>query len=136
MIPFLLVMALAADVPFATVVRGSASGLETARQVTVRTAAEWRELWKTHAPTQQVPAIDFSTKMVVGVFLGTRPTAGIEVEIVAVRTENDALVVEYVERRPDKGMMTAQILTEPFHLVSLPKHDGPVRFVQRTGPGR
>ena len=32
--------------------------------------------------------------------------------------------------------MTAQILTEPFHLVSLPKHDGPVRFTEITGPGR
>ena len=58
------------------------------------------------------------------------------VEIVAVRTENDTLVVDYVERRPGRGMMTAQILTEPFHLVSLPKHDGPVRFVPITGPGR
>jgi hypothetical protein len=136
MIPILVALALAADVSFTTVARGSASGQQTERQVTVRTAAEWGELWKSHAPGQKAPAIDFSTKMVVGVFLGTQPTAGISVEIVALRTEKDALVVDYVERRPDRGMMAAQILTEPFHLVSLPEHDGPVRFVLVASPGR
>jgi hypothetical protein len=136
MIPILVMLALAADAPFTTVARGSASSQQTPRQVTVRTAAEWGDLWKSHAPAQKVPAIDFSTRMVVGVFLGTQPTAGIEVEIVAVRTDTDTLVVEYVERRPGRDMMAAQILTEPFHLVSVPTHEGPVRFVRVTSPGR
>ena len=136
MIPILVMLALAGEASFTTVARGTASGQESARQVTVRTEAEWRALWKAHAPAQKLPAVDFSTNMVVGLFLGTQPSAGIEVEITAVRPEPDALVVEYVERRPGQGMMAAQILTEPFHLVSVPKREGPVRFVRAGGPAR
>ncbi len=136
MIPIVIALALAADVSFTTVARGSASGQQTPRQVTVRTAGEWRELWKIHAPDREAPAIDFSKRMVVGVFLGSRPTAGFDVEIVAVRTGNDALVVEYAERRPDRDTMAAQILVEPFHLVSVPKYDGLVRFVPASKLGR
>lgn len=131
-----LALALAVNMPMTTVARGSASGQQTARQVVVRTAAEWEALWKTHAPGQRPPAVDFSGRMVLGVFLGSQPSAGIDVEIVEVRPEGEGVVVEYVRRAPSPGMMAAQILTEPFHLVSVPKLEGPVRFVQRAGPGR
>jgi hypothetical protein len=70
---------------------------------------------------------------VVGVFLGTRPTAGFQVEITGVREQDGALVVEYVERRPPSDAMVAQVLTAPFHLVTVPRHEGPVRF---THPDR
>ena len=100
-----------------------------AKQVTVRTAAEWSALWKDHAPTAKMPAVDFSKDMVVGIFLGSKPSAGHDVEIVGVRTEEKDLIVEYVQKQPGRGTLAAQILTEPFHLVSVPKHAGTVRFV-------
>ena len=58
--------------------------------------------------------------MVVGVFLGGRPTAGYGVEIVGVREEHGALVVEYGETRPPAARITAQVLTAPYHLVRFP----------------
>ena len=86
-------------------------------------------------PPDKLPAVDFATKMVVGVFLGTKPTAGYGVEIVGVKTDGDALVVEYTERPPGRGTMAAQILTQPFHMVSVPRHEGTVRFVAVTSIG-
>jgi len=106
------------------------SSQETARQVVARTPAEWRGVWKDHSPADRPPVVDFATHMVVGVFLGTQTTAGYSVEIVGVKLEGDALVVEYATREPGRGSMTAQILTQPFHLVSVPKREGQVRFVQ------
>ncbi len=114
---------------FTTVAKGDASGQQTARQVTIRTADEWRALWKEHAPTQKMPAVDFSRDMVVGIFLGTKPSAGHEVEIVGVRTQENEVIVEYVQKQPGRGTMAAQILTEPYHLVSVPRHAGTVKFV-------
>lgn len=114
---------------FTNIAKGDASGQQTAKQVTVRTAAEWTALWKDHAPTDKMPAVDFTKNMVVGIFLGTKPSAGHEVEIVGVRDEQKDLVVEYVQKQPGRGTMAAQILTEPFHLVSVPKHEGTVRFL-------
>ena len=77
-----------------------------------------------------MPAIDFNTQMVVGVFLGSKPSAGYDVEVVGVRSEGDALVVEYVQKQPGRGTMAAQILTEPYHFVAVAKHPGPIRFLQ------
>ena len=118
---------------FTNLAKGDASGQQLAKQVTVRTAAEWKALWKDHAPTEKMPAVDFARDMVVGIFLGTKPSAGHEVEIVGVRSEGKDLVVEYVQKQPAPGTMAAQILTEPFHLVAVPKHAGTVRFIHVPG---
>ena len=58
------------------------SGQQSAKQVTVRTDAEWNALWKDHAPTARMPAVDFTSDMVVGIFLGSKPSSGHGVEIV------------------------------------------------------
>ena len=116
---------------FTTIAKGDASGQQLAKQVTVRSAAEWKTLWKEHAPTEKLPDVDFTKNMVVGIFLGSKPSAGHSVEIVNVRTQENALIVEYVQTQPAKGTIAAQILTEPFHLVTVPAHAGTVRFVQQ-----
>jgi hypothetical protein len=122
--------AMNAQSTFTSIARGDASGQQTARQVTIRTAAEWKALWNDHAPTEKMPQVDFAKTMVVGIFLGSKPSAGHDVEIVGVRMQDTELLVEYVQRQPGRGTMVAQILTEPFHLVSVPAQAGPVRFVQ------
>jgi hypothetical protein len=114
---------------FTSVAKGNMSGQQTATQVTVRTAAEWQALWKGHAPTAKMPNVDFAKEMVVGIFLGSKPSDGHDVEIVGVRTQEKDLVVEYVQKQPARGTMAAQILTEPYHLVAVPKHAGTVRFI-------
>ncbi len=124
---------MSAQVPalaFTNIAKGDASGQQIGRQVTVRTAAEWKALWKEHAPADTMPEIDFTRDMVVGVFLGSKPSAGHAVEIVGVRTQDKDLIVEYVQKQPARGTMAAQILTEPYHLVSVAKHAGTVRFLQ------
>jgi hypothetical protein len=112
-----------------TIAKGEVSGQQVARQVTVRTAAEWKALWNEHAPAEKMPAVDFAKNMVVGIFLGSKPSAGHEVEITGVRTQGTDVIVEYVQRQPGRGTMAAQILTEPFHLVSVPNQPGAVRFI-------
>jgi hypothetical protein len=133
MAPYILCISMAsAQAPqpaFTNVAKGDASGQQIARQVTARTPAEWAAVWKAHSTTEKPPQIDFTKSMVVGVFLGSKPSAGYEVEIVGVRTQNKELVVEYVQRQPGRGTMVVQILTEPYHLVSVPQHEGTVRFV-------
>ena len=114
---------------FTNVAKGDVSGLQETKQVTIRTAAEWAALWKDHSPNGKMPVVDFAKQMVVGIFLGTKPSTGHEVEIVGVRTEGKDLIVEYVQKQPGRGTMAAQILTEPFHLVSVAQHAGTVRFI-------
>ncbi|HEX3703665.1 MAG TPA: protease complex subunit PrcB family protein [Vicinamibacterales bacterium] len=115
-----------------TIDKGAESAVDAPRQVTVRTLAEWQTLWRLHAPGRPVPDVDFERNMVVGVFLGTRPTAGFAVEIVGTRQDHGSLVVQYRETRPGRDMMTAQIVTAPYHLATIPRFDGDVRFENLT----
>src|SRR5256885_9564178 len=111
----------------ATIDRGDMSAIETPREAVVRTEAEWTALWKLHAPERPAPAVDFTNNLVAGVFLGTRPTAGFSVEIVGARDEGGTLVVRYVETRPGRDAITAQVLTAPFDIVVLPAPPRAVR---------
>jgi hypothetical protein len=108
------------------------SNIEEARTVVVRTAAEWQALWKEHDPEHAPPTVDFGQSMVVGVFLGSRPTAGFVVEITAVKQDGQRTIVEYVERQPSRDEFVAQVLTSPFHLVRVMRTAGAVEF-RRSG---
>ena len=113
-----------------TIAQGSSSGIEAPRQIVVRTAAEWQSLWKEHDPQSPAPTVDFAASMVVGVFLGSRPTAGFSVEITAANLEAGRLVIQYVERRPARDAVVAQVLTSPYHLVRVRRTDRPVEFLR------
>jgi hypothetical protein len=114
--------------PVETVARADMSGVEETRQAVARTAEEWAALWREHAGATPAPRIDFSKRMVVAVFLGTRPSAGYAAEITGTRAEGTGLVVLWTERLPERGMVAAQILTSPGHIVTVPRVAGPVRF--------
>lgn len=114
-----------------SVARGARSNLDTPREVVVKNAEEWKTLWDSLGTSQQAPQVNFETTMIAGVFLGSRPSAGYQVEIVGWEKEGETLVVRYVEQTPREGTMQAQVLTSPFHLAGVPKHEGRVRFVKQ-----
>lgn len=114
--------------PITTIEKGAESAIDSSRQVTARTPAEWAALWHAHSWDRPQPAVDFTRDMVVGVFMGTRPTAGFGVEIVGTRQEDGALVVQYRETHPSRDAMTAQIITSPYHLAAIPTFTGEVKF--------
>jgi hypothetical protein len=111
-----------------TVEKGNQSNVDEGRKVTVRTEAEWARLWQQHNPDRKRPAVDFSKQMVVGVFMGSRSTAGFAIEIVSAAEVNGTLTVRYRETVPSRGAITAQVITSPYHLVAVPKVAGAVTF--------
>ena len=122
-----LVAQAAVSVPFTSIGQGTRSGIQDARAVVVRSAAEWRTLWKEH-DTAPPPDVDFSQVIVLGVFQGTKPSAGFSIQITSVTAKGTSAVVEVVEGKPRPGMMTAQVLTSPFHLVTVPRQFESVEF--------
>jgi hypothetical protein len=129
----LLAMALAgnalAPVPFTTISHSEQSGVEEARQAVVRTQ-EWKALWKEHAPDRPMPAVDFTKSMVLGVFLGSRNTAGYRVTITGIERTGATIAVTYREERPGARDMLAQVITFPHHLVRVERIDGNVEFTR------
>ena len=78
----------------------------------------WGALWQQHAPERPLPAVDFAKEMVVGVFLGSRPTAGLRRRDRERRRRRRARWSCSTARRGRRrGAITAQVLTSPYHLV-------------------
>jgi VWFA-related protein len=106
------------------------SGIDRPQQSVARTPDDWQALWQRHAPGRPAPAVDFTTHMVVAVFLGSRPSGGYQAEITGITTAGEVMVVQWAERRPGPGQVAAQVMTAPSHLVTVPRHAGEVRFEQ------
>ncbi len=111
-----------------TIVADSMSQIDDARQAVARTPAEFETLWRQHGAKAAMPKVDFGSRTVVAVFLGSRNSAGYAVEITATREEKGVLVVEWRERRPEPGSIAAQVITSPAHIATVPKFAGEIRF--------
>jgi uncharacterized membrane protein len=116
-----------------TIAKGDSSDVVDAGRVIVRDSAAWHQLWSAHAgASAQPPEVDFSTSMVVAAFAGERPNAGYSIEIVGARQERAALAVDVSEVLPSRDAVAAQMIVTPFHIATLPRFDGPVRFTDHT----
>jgi hypothetical protein len=124
----LVALALQAVPPLRVLDKGGHSNVDDARRVTVRTPAEWNTLWRQHSPDRDQPRVDFEREMVLGVFMGSRPTAGFDVEILSALVDQGVLVVRFREIRPSSDRLLAQVITSPYHLVAIPRHSGDVKF--------
>lgn len=114
--------------PVQVVARESMSMVDEPKQAVARTAAEWAALWRQHAGEQPLPKVDLATRTVVAVFLGSRSSAGFSVEVTGVRQAGGVLIVEWQERRPERGQVSAQVLTSPGIIATVPKFAGEIKF--------
>ena len=121
-------LALQVASPLRALDKGDQTFVDDLRRVTARTATEWSALWRQHSPDREQPPVDFGREMVVAVFMGSRPTAGFNVEVVSAQVEGGVLVVGIRETRPPSDRVLAQVITSPYHLVAVPRHNGDVRF--------
>jgi hypothetical protein len=124
----ILAFALQTASPVETIVTDSMSHIDTARQAVARTSEEWAALWRQHAGDAPAPKVDLAARTVVAVFLGARMSGGFRVEITGTRQHGGALVVEWRERTPAPGGVTASVITTPAHIASVPRFDGEIRF--------
>ncbi len=110
------------------IAHGPLSNGAAAREAVVRSPEEWTSLWTSLPTKQNAPSVAFDQMMVVGVFLGNRPTSGYRVEFTGVRRDGDALVVSWREIPPAEGSSVTATVTTPFAVAGVTRHNGPVRF--------
>ena len=117
-----------------TLAKGDASGIVDPSRTVVRDLPGWRALWTAHAGDDaDAPDVDFTTRVVAAAFAGERPSPGYDVEIGEPRHEGASLVVPVRETQPGRGMTAAQMIVTPFHIVTLPRYDGEIRFTDAAG---
>ena len=79
-----------------------------------------------HLPAQEVNTaknVDFSTSRVLLVSMGQKPTAGYSLKLdqKSSRISKNSAVISLTWSEPDPGMVTAQVITHPFILLSISK---------------
>ena len=114
--------------PVVAVAAGVVSGVRDLETVVARTSSEWVGLWSRLPLKRTPPTVTFDSTMIVGVFLGARPTAGYGVHIVGTRQEGDTLVVEFTEQSPPATADNPPVETTPYVVAGVRRHDGPLRF--------
>jgi hypothetical protein len=84
-----------------------------------------------HENTCSVPAnptIDFSTKVLVGVISGPKPTAGYSMKIVSVVENGCDMVVNFYEKAPLADEIVTQAITYPSDFILIPKTSKTIYF--------
>ena len=72
--------------------------------------------------------IDFDTQTAIVVSLGQRETAGHWVRIHSAQLENNKLYVQFTINEPDDDQMTAQVITHPWAVATIPRVGDDVRI--------
>jgi len=108
------------QLPIQTIAKGYRSGVRTPLQVIARSQTEWDKLWQQHLSSETAsppPVIDFEKHIIVGLFLGDKPTGGYNVAITRAEQSDSDLIAYYEETLPRPGGIVIQTLTQPFHIV-------------------
>lgn len=118
---------------FQTIDRGQSSGITEALTAVYRTQDDFESFWKTHGSggghPPNAPFVDFTTHTVAAVFMGQQMTGGFAIGVTSVEQKEDGgLVVNFTTNAPSPGGMTAQVLTQPYHVVSVGITDRDVTF--------
>lgn len=108
-------------IPLTTIAQGDSSRVTEARRIIARTEDEWRALWAIHAgPDAVAPAVDLANTVVAAAFAGEKPSAGHTVAISATNHNASGVRLAVQESGPGPGMVSAAVMTSPFHIVAVP----------------
>lgn len=103
---------------------GSMGSAETAKNVVIKSAAEWQKEWaetnRRFEPAPAAPAVDFEKNWVIGCHIGTRSNGGFSASIKEVKSANGELTVAIVENAPGKGCINSEVITHPFVYITVP----------------
>lgn len=119
----------AATPEFETVDAGEQSGAggQEASLFVLRAEDDWREFWSLHQshtlPPPEPPEVDFEGEMVIAAVDGGQPSGGYSFEIDAIAEAHGRLVVDVTRRVPGEGCITTAALTQPYHIVRVPRSD-------------
>jgi hypothetical protein len=124
-----------------TVARGAWSSFQGFRFEVVKDDPTWQALWQSSGGSGTAPYVDFSQEIVIGYWLGSRPTGGYSVDILRVISpvtvigapgSPDGAMADIQETQPGPGCTVTQGETRPFHIVRTPRVEGPGMYELTT----
>lgn len=123
--------------PFRTLASGSFSEIDKSGEWVIRSKAEWKNFWESHAVENRklrpLPSVDWDEEFVVCVTLGARSSGLFSLEIIDAQPDpvSGKLIVSYREVRPPSEDFRLEAEALPYHYIALPKTDLEVVFDKR-----
>lgn len=144
-LPYLVAMlfgALAASLAFAqlggsgitwrTFLTGSQSRSDQPATWVLRNDAQFQRYWSQYHVGRAPAGVDWNKEMLIAVHLGQRNNGGTRFAVEKIERVQGTVVVRTVEIPPARGMMTPQVLIQPWAIVRLPPQAGNIRFESRV----
>ena len=122
---------------------GTSSNIEEATQTVIRTPEAWTDWWNQHITTIEVvdgkettpppPPVDFDAETLLVATMGTRSSGGYAIEFTGINHKGATLIATLRTTAPDPDGFVTMALTQPFAIIAVPRHNGPVTFINETG---
>lgn len=94
----------------------------------LKTDEDWRHFWGKVYDMVVPQGFDADKHTAVVIALGDRPSSGYGIEVASGRMVGDEFIVDYLETRPEEGMMTASMMTQPYLVKLFPKTNARIVF--------
>ena len=86
----------------------------------------WATFLKQHRSSpEQWPAVDWEHNVVLVALMGGKRTGGFGITITDLLRRENVVTVQVQERTPQPGEMVIQVLTSPYHVVTVPREAFP-----------
>lgn len=118
----------ASALPFISLDQTTRSGIQTAQTVTIRDADSFQQLWAAHS-SAALPAVDFSRKMVLAVFMGVQSNGCYSTDIDSVDRGAAKVTVRHTDSVPGPTVLCTMAMTTPAHLVVVERSELPIEFI-------
>ncbi len=88
----------------------------------------WTAFWAkhrgNHVPVPEAMQVDFAKDVAIAVVLGTRGNGGYSIEVKQLEFTIGNYHVEATETQPGSNCFTSKAITNPYHIIILPRVDG------------
>ena len=79
-------------------------------------------------PAHEIPDIDFTKTQLIAIFMGEKTSSGFHVEVEKITESKTHIILRYKENGPKPTDMVANVMTQPFCVIKLPKVDKPLKI--------
>lgn len=114
-------------IAFTDISLGYYSQFKKAGMKAIRSEDEWAAAQtQFQSAPNSLPAIDFGKDMLIIAAMGQRNTGGYQIKITKITASEESLVIHYQTRTPAASDFVTQALTNPYHIIRLPRTEAPL----------
>lgn len=121
------------------VVAGNQSNIQQITRQVIRNQEQWVKWWDEHNPVEILvegrtvveppPKVDFTVETVLVATMGRHSSGGFSIRFTGIHREGEVVTATLNTTFPGVDDIVTNVMTAPFCVIAIPKHEGRVEFV-------